>query len=136
MAEGDLKANATVTGVHTLDWKADGTYLMQAEDVEYTMAGSANGQQFTIVVTHDSEETGRWSGGDGLSDGTYSLAVVDNSRWKSSSTLNAGGVSNRMDGGTPALWSDNVAVRCDGNIMHTTVTQDGVSATVDFSRLG
>lgn len=136
LGQGGVEATVAVTGVQTVDWRAGGTYTLSADDAEFTVSGTSSGQRYTLVITHDGTESGTWSGGDGLSGGSYQLATVDNSGWRSSGTMSAGGVDVKLDNSGPGLWSDEVTVECAGAVMRTTVTHEGASATVEFTRLG
>ncbi|MCS0498461.1 hypothetical protein [Protaetiibacter mangrovi] len=138
VADGFPDATVTVEGTQTLDWNAGGDYLMTADRVVYTVVGTSDGQPYTLVITHDGAETGRWSGGDGLTDGTYTLTTVDDSGWASTVTISAGGGSQHLDPDemTADPWAGEVQVRCVGDLMRNTVSAEGTTATVDFTRRG
>ena len=138
VADGFPDATVTVEGTQTLDWNDGGDYLMTADRVVYTVAGTSDGQPYTLVITHDGTEIGGWSGGDGLTEGTYTLTTVDDSGWDSTVTLSAGGGTRHLDPDeiTAEPWAGEVEVSCEGDLMRSTVSDAGTTATVDFARRG
>jgi hypothetical protein len=138
VADGFPDATVTVEGTQTLDWNRGGDYLMTADRVVYTVAGTSDGQPYTLVITHDGTEIGGWSGGDGLTEGTYTLTTVDDSGWDSTVTLSAGGGNRHLDPDeiTSEPWAGEVEVSCEGDLMRSTVSDAGTTATVDFARRG
>ncbi len=116
-------AGATVGGALHLDWDADGSYVMTAENSSYQMSGESQGGSFEIAVIHDGVQEGQWSK---LSSTRYDLTATDSSR---SSTEISWSVDGRSVGDVdpgdvaPSPWEGEVTVSCDGDRMTTSATK-------------
>lgn len=124
-----------VTGVVEMHWKADNSYSIVSDDSEYEFAGTTGGVPYLMRVLHNGTETGEWSvDADGVHTQVNAGGEVDSvvSMGTSEADLTV------MEEGilTPPLFSGTMTVVCTPAGLETTITDDGVTVTIDWVRLG
>lgn len=119
-----------VSGASLLDWEAGGDYLLTARESIAVIQGMSDGQAFTQTIRHHGTETGTWTG----SGSAYRLEGTDSSGYESSATIEAGGASYAVDDVAAEPWSGDLVVACTAEGMSTTVTDEGISMTVEWVR--
>jgi hypothetical protein len=119
-----------ISGASFLDWEVGGDYLLTARESIAVIRGSAEGQAFTQTIRHHGTEVGGWTG----SGTAYRLDGTDSSGYESSATIEAGGASYVADDVAAEPWSGDLTVECTTEGMSTTVSDEGLSMTVDWVR--
>ena len=120
-----------VSGVVTMDWNADDSYSITSARSQYDVSGTTGGSPYAMRIMHDGTETGTWvtdaSGGY-----SQSAATVNVTSEVSLGTSEATLQQMEIDDDTPELFSGIMTVQCTPTGMRTTVTEEGVAATVDW----
>lgn len=124
-------SSVQVTGELRLDWDEDGSYTLTAFESEYLASGTSDGIAFTQAVRHDGTESGAWTE---LGSRSYELVTTDETEWRSSVRMTAGGTSYEVDQRKlpAAPWSGTLKIDCSPGAMTTTVSDEHGTVSVDF----
>lgn len=131
VSEAGLVSDVTVSGVLELDWADDGSYVITARDSTYTIDGSSEGTSYTQTVRHNGTERGSWTTSNGSD---YTLTASGSTGMSSTVTLSTAAGTQVYDQNdfAPDPWSGSMLVSCAAGGMTTTVTENGLTATVSW----
>lgn len=127
-------ASATLSGEFTMDWSADGGYVMTAGPHSYLVRMSGNGGDVEIGVSHEGTESGSWTA---IDSEQFAMTASNEDRLSAEVTATINGEPFDLNDSDlpPNPWTGTLLMACEATALSTTVTEDGRTVVVDWSRV-